>query len=59
MNTDASLLEGFMNTTDITTIPQCDKETKKWKFSELLSEPEVRQRWEKVRKFFFPAGIYL
>jgi MoaA/NifB/PqqE/SkfB family radical SAM enzyme len=53
MNTDASLLEGFMNTTDITTIPQCDKETKKWKFSELLAEPEVRRRWEKVRKFFF------
>jgi hypothetical protein len=25
----------------------------KWKFSELLGEPDVRRRWEKVRKYFF------
>ena len=42
-----------MNITDIITIPQCDKGTRKWKFSELLADPEVRRRWEKVRKFFF------
>ena len=42
-----------MNTTDIITIPQCDKGTRKWKFSELLADPEVRRHWEKVRKFFF------
>ena len=23
------------------------------KFSELLAQPEVRQRWEKIRKYFF------
>ena len=27
--------------------------TKTWKFSELLADPEVRQRWEKVKKYFF------
>ena len=26
---------------------------RKWKFAELLAEPAVRERWEKVRKFFF------
>ena len=25
----------------------------KWKFSEILADPEIRLRWEKVRKFFF------
>jgi len=25
----------------------------KWKFSEIISDPEVRNRWEKIRKFFF------
>ena len=24
-----------------------------WKFSEILADPEVRERWEKVRKYFF------
>ncbi len=24
-----------------------------WKFSEILDEPGIRERWEKVRKFFF------
>ncbi|MDO8724067.1 MAG: hypothetical protein Q7J31_17840 [Syntrophales bacterium] len=33
--------------------PQCDKEKRKWKFSELLDDREVRRRWEKVRDFFF------
>ena len=27
--------------------------TETWKFSELLADPKVRDRWEKVRKFFF------
>ncbi|MFH2005520.1 MAG: radical SAM protein [bacterium] len=26
---------------------------RQWKFSELLADPEVRDRWEKVRRFFF------
>ncbi len=26
---------------------------RRWKFSELLAEPGVRARWEKVRKYFF------
>jgi len=26
---------------------------RKWKFSELLADPPVRERWEKVRKYFF------
>ena len=25
----------------------------RWKFSEIIADPEVRSRWEKVRKFFF------
>ena len=24
-----------------------------WKFSEILADPEIRTRWEKVRKYFF------
>jgi len=24
-----------------------------WKFSEIIADPEIRDRWEKVRKFFF------
>ncbi len=30
-----------------------DTEGRRWRFSELLADPEVRARWEKVRKFFF------
>lgn len=41
-----------MNNTNVINIPKCDKE-RKWKFSELLAEHEVRLRWEKVRKYFF------
>jgi len=26
---------------------------RKWKFSELLADPQVRERWEKVRRYFF------
>jgi MoaA/NifB/PqqE/SkfB family radical SAM enzyme len=26
---------------------------KKWKFSELLADPTVRERWQKVRQYFF------
>jgi MoaA/NifB/PqqE/SkfB family radical SAM enzyme len=31
----------------------CSNPKKKWKFSELLADNEVRQHWEKVRQFFF------
>jgi hypothetical protein len=41
-----------MNNTNVINIPKCDKE-RKWKFSELLAEQNVRLRWEKVRKYFF------
>jgi MoaA/NifB/PqqE/SkfB family radical SAM enzyme len=26
---------------------------KEWKFSEILADPQIRRRWEKVRKYFF------
>ncbi|MFC1856847.1 radical SAM protein [Thermodesulfobacteriota bacterium] len=26
---------------------------KEWKFSEIIADPEIRQRWEKVRQYFF------
>ncbi|MBI4633671.1 MAG: radical SAM protein [Deltaproteobacteria bacterium] len=38
---------------DVKTIPQREKKIRKWKFSELLADQEVRRRWEKVRKYFF------
>ena len=38
---------------------QASLETDKPKFSDLLAHPEVRQRWEKVKEIFFPAGIDL
>ncbi len=33
--------------------PEAKDSGKTWKFSEILAEPEVLARWEKVRKFFF------
>jgi MoaA/NifB/PqqE/SkfB family radical SAM enzyme len=30
-----------------------DKLKNKWKFSELLADPVIRDRWEKVKKYFF------
>ncbi|MDM8535930.1 radical SAM protein [Desulfobacterales bacterium HSG17] len=30
-----------------------DYKRKKWKFSEILADNETKERWEKVRKFFF------
>jgi len=30
-----------------------DNSEKKWKFSEILADNETKDRWEKVRKFFF------
>lgn len=42
-----------MDTTNVIMIPGCDEERRKWKFSELLADDEVRLRWEKVRKYFF------
>jgi len=42
-----------MDITNVIITPQCDKEMRKWKFSELLADQEVRRRWEKVREFFF------
>ncbi len=35
----------------IQTSPEACK--KEWKFSEIISDPIVRERWEKVRKYFF------
>lgn len=29
------------------------KSIAKWKFSDLLTDPAIRERWEKVKKFFF------
>ena len=45
-------------TTPATVVPLCrssatDASKRRWKFSELLADPDVRDRWEKVRKFFF------
>ncbi|MGC1403574.1 MAG: radical SAM protein [Thermodesulfobacteriota bacterium] len=37
----------------MTIIPRASLDPGKPKFSELLAQPEVRQRWEKVRKYFF------
>ena len=42
-----------MDTTNLITIPERNNEPKKWKFSELLADHEVRKRWQKVRKYFF------
>jgi len=35
--------------------PAQEKQTEKtrWKFSDILADPEIRERWEKVRKYFF------
>src|SRR5574340_1840928 len=30
-----------------------DAMTRRWKFSELLADPAVQARWEKVRRYFF------
>lgn len=30
-----------------------DAETKEWKFSDLIADPLVRERWERVRRYFF------
>jgi MoaA/NifB/PqqE/SkfB family radical SAM enzyme len=37
----------------MTSIPKASLDPGKPKFSELLAQPEVRQRWEKIRKYFF------
>ena len=37
----------------MTIIPKASLDPGKPKFSELLAQPEVRQRWEKIRKYFF------
>jgi MoaA/NifB/PqqE/SkfB family radical SAM enzyme len=37
----------------MTIIPKVSLDPGKPKFSELLAQPEVRQRWEKIRKYFF------
>ena len=33
--------------------PEDSPSPRRWKFSELLSEPAVKARWEKVRQYFF------
>jgi len=38
---------------DVCTIPAEDPGKRKWKFSELLADPDVKQKWEKVRRYFF------
>lgn len=30
-----------------------DADTKEWKFSDLIADPAVRERWERVRRYFF------
>ena len=34
-------------------IPQKDQSEKNWKFSDIIADPVVKERWEKVRKYFF------
>jgi hypothetical protein len=33
--------------------PEERQEPRRWKFSELLSDPAVKARWEKIRQYFF------
>jgi len=33
--------------------PEANTVQRDWKFSEILSDPKIRARWEKVRKYFF------
>ncbi|MBN1547890.1 MAG: 4Fe-4S cluster-binding domain-containing protein, partial [Syntrophaceae bacterium] len=42
-----------MERTEVITILGTEAEARKWKFAELLDESGVRERWEKVRKYFF------
>ena len=35
------------------TITQEDTSNREWKFSEILADQKIRDRWEKVRKYFF------
>ncbi|MBN2040516.1 MAG: radical SAM protein [Spirochaetes bacterium] len=44
-----------MHSTDTNILPKSanDLINRKWKFSELISDSIVRERWEKVRKYFF------
>ncbi len=42
-----------MNGTEVMAITGNGTEKRKWKFSELLADPEISQRWEKVRQYFF------
>jgi MoaA/NifB/PqqE/SkfB family radical SAM enzyme len=30
-----------------------DRESKEWKFSDLIANPVVKKRWEKIRRYFF------
>ena len=34
-------------------LEQDNPPNKTWKFADILADPAVRERWEKVRKFFF------
>ena len=38
---------------DVKPPPKPDPGIQTWKFSDLIADPEVRDRWEKVRKYFF------
>ena len=48
MNLMGQIREGM----DVVTPPHYEAGMKNWKFSELLVDPEVRHRWEKVKKYF-------
>ncbi|MDX9745835.1 MAG: radical SAM protein [Syntrophales bacterium] len=42
-----------MNNTGNIAAATADIGNRKWKFAELLAEPDIALRWEKVRKYFF------
>ncbi|MDD5722789.1 MAG: hypothetical protein PHY29_03515 [Syntrophales bacterium] len=42
-----------MNQTSTLASSRCNTESGIWKFSEILADAAVRERWEKVRKYFF------
>lgn len=42
-----------MNVKQPTPNSQPDSAGRKWKFSELIADPDIRARWDKVRKYFF------
>jgi MoaA/NifB/PqqE/SkfB family radical SAM enzyme len=37
----------------IDSVVRASSEKKEWKFADLIAEPRIRERWEKVRRYFF------